>query len=140
MFVADWFHISAQFLGTWVTLEPRVPLAPAINEERQTPRISVAASVDQCLAGLTALKLPPHAYVYRASGPIRHLDTDTPARAVPDWEQSEEAWILTPQQFRYVGKISCESVAAVDLCSRMMVGGGISWCWLDEEEPPRASI
>lgn len=131
--IAGWFHISTQFLGRSVVLEPRLPQAPAVGEEKLTPRISVAASVEQCLAGLTALKLPPRAYVYRVHGPVKQLDTDTPAKVVPDWAKSEEAWILSPQRFRYVGAIRCETSATVDLRSGAQIGEEIVWKWVEDD-------
>lgn len=103
-----WYHVSTHDHGLYHTFEPRIPRGPAIGEDRATPRISVAEDIDRCLLGITGLKCPPIGYVYRLHGRAKGFDFDTPMRKVPDWEETNEAWLLEPNPFRLVMVIAIE--------------------------------
>ena len=112
-------------------LTPRLPSGPAVDEDRKTPRISVVGevaavdSVSACLRGITTIKLPKTAYIYRLHGRPRGLDTDTPYRSIPDWEETGEAWLLAPNEFRRVGTIEIEAgiLSVPEIRWRLLPGG-----------------
>lgn len=94
-------HISTDYLGPQVTFHPRVPLCASVSEDRTSPRICVAATVELCLKGLTFLRTEHVMYVYQAIQP-ESIDWDSPRRLVPDWEVSEEVWITQPCRFKFL--------------------------------------
>lgn len=100
-----WYHVSSKYLGQNIVLEPRRPRGPAVQEDRETRRISVCGDVDACLRAITGLKCPDIGFVYRLHGHAHGLDCDTPQRRVPDWETTEEAWLREPNSFRFVTPI-----------------------------------
>lgn len=123
----DLYHLSSDDLGDYPTLEPRLPRTPAAREDKTIPRIAVAASVDECLAGITALKANGRYHVYRLRGQARGADYDTPARLVPDWEQTNEVWLLEPNLFRRVGIIEVISTSW-----DMRGFGRVEWRWIED--------
>jgi hypothetical protein len=123
----DLFHLSSDNLGGYVTLKPRLPRTPAVGEDTSVPRIAAASSVDDCLAGLTALKAHGRYHVYQLRGQARGLDADAPARLVPDWEQTREVWLLESNLFRKIGVID---VVSTSWDTRGF--GKVEWRWVDE--------
>lgn len=111
----DLFHVSRQDLGQEVTLTPRAGWqGKAIGEDTKTPRVSVAADIEHCLLGITWVKAPKTAWVYKLKGRPRGIDFDSPQLKVPDWETTEEIWLLEPNKFRLVGTISIDTAAWMD--------------------------
>ena len=95
------FHVSDQYLGEELRLEPRIPTEGLIRWEPKVPHISVCNSIVRCLEGITKTHLTEVMFVYRAIRP-EELDFDTPRESIDDWERTEEIWILTPTEFRFL--------------------------------------
>ena len=109
------FHVSRKDLGPEVTLKPRAGWqGKAIGEDTKIPRISVATSIENCLRGITWVKAPKVAWVYKLKGRARGIDWDSPRDLVPDWEITEEVWLREPNRFQRVGAIRIDTATWMD--------------------------
>lgn len=99
-----YYHLSAENLGAEVTLTPRIPSNGAIGEERETPRISVALDIEDCILGKTWVHATGRTfYVYELRS---RVDVEEPPRwAVPDSGDTREHWVTEPARFRRVGTV-----------------------------------
>lgn len=89
-------------------LKPRVPknyLTKNGYEDGETPRVSFAPSIDQCLAGLSQNLDDKTFYVYEPVD-ISKCEVYKPnKKAVPDSEITNELWITNPVEIKQVKKI-----------------------------------
>ena len=101
------YFISEKDLGD-VTLKPRVPrnyMTKHGYEDSETPRISFAPSIDQCLAGLSQNLDDKTFYVYEPVD-ISKCEVYKPnSKAVPDSDITNELWITNETKLKPVKKI-----------------------------------
>lgn len=91
-----------------MTLQPRIPknyLTDNGYEDNETPRVSMAPTIDKCLAGLSQNLEDKSFYVY-APKEIKKCEVYKPnTRAVPDCEITEELWITNPVELKEIKQI-----------------------------------
>lgn len=90
------------------TLNPRVPrnyLTKNGYEDSETPRISFAPTIDQCLAGLSQNVEGNTYYVYQPKNISKCQVYKPNTKAVPDSSITGELWITNPTELTRVTKI-----------------------------------
>lgn len=106
------FHVTREYYGNKVLFTPRVPPGQSVIELRgkysHVPRICLSDTIDKCLLGITKMKLSSRMYVYRPIGRYK-IDWDSPRDACPDWDITDECWLLEPTEFEFVCEISCDT-------------------------------
>ena len=89
-------------------LDPRVPrnyMTTNGYEDLETPRISFAPTIDQCLAGLSQNVEDKTFYVYEPVD-ISKCDVYKPnSKAVPDSDITSELWVVNPIDIKQTRKI-----------------------------------
>ena len=107
-----YFISESEFHGK--TLTPRIPKNFMTNngyEDSQTPRISFAPSVNQCLMGLSQ---NVSGKTYNVYAPADRHDFYKPNRkAVPDSDLTGELWVCEPIKVKKVGRIRCTGDAGL---------------------------
>lgn len=110
------------------TLVPRIPenyFTKNGYEDKETPRVCFAPTVDQCLMALSQKTTNMPFYVYSPDD-ISKLDVYKPnKKAVPDVDITGELWTLQPTKLKEVGRILCQEDAGKD---------GLKYTYGDGEE------
>lgn len=91
-----------------LNLKPRVPnnyLTKNGYEDKETPRISFAPSIDKCLAGLSQNLDDKTFYVYSPKDLSKCEVYKPNEKAVPDSKITDELWITNPVELQPVKKI-----------------------------------
>lgn len=118
-----WFRVEPKHHGDRVRRDPYIPARASVGEDKTIERIPVCAEIGQCLRAITTLHLREQGAVYRAvARPRPALDYEAPMKLVPDWETTEEVWIVRPCFFEFVGLI--------EIKSGILRKPEIEWRWL----------
>lgn len=103
-----YWHISDKDLGDSIELTPKnIPFESGYTN---VARVCVAPSISQCLKAIGGIRgnhgqvfFWAYKIVIDSENPA--LDVDTPRKAVPDWVETHEAWILKPLKFQRAGTV-----------------------------------